>query len=225
MSDTRWLEIKAAAAELGKAPRTVRRWRSKHNPPAGLFKPGTGRRLLVDVDLLRAWAESMGLLDREPDGGGPRLTPNPPAASDPPPPAEPDPEEQARIEEDARRRREEEDERALQRMLDAGEDPEKLLALNPEDVRRIARVVELRKKLAEVARQERQNAEHADQLVPRAEVLRWFAAEVAKVHAAFAALPGVLAQRLAGATYEQAYDAIDAELRHVLTSLSEVPDL
>lgn len=215
--ETRWLTLRAAAADLGKSERTLRRWRDEHGAGAiaGLWKPGTGKRKLVDVEMLQRWAEAKGLMDREPDGGGRSEQAEAEPAPDP-----------AAIEAEAKRRALEEDKAALRRMLAAGDDPDKLLALNPEDVRRIQRVVRLRKDLAEVERKERENAKASADLVLMADVRAWFGQQVQGVHAAFRAAPGAWAPLLVDTDYEHAYEVLERELRHVLESLaSEVPPL
>lgn len=90
----------------------------------------------------------------------------------------------------------------------------------PEDVAEFVRRLNAEIKRLEVRRRERIEREAEGELVPLADVRRFWAGQVEAVKARHRALPGLLAPRLAGRPRAEVYEVLEAELHALLAALA-----
>lgn len=81
-----------------------------------------------------------------------------------------------------------------------------------EDLRALGALVNVQIKQLEVRKRERQEREAEGELVPLADVQRWWTSQIQALTTALEALPGRIATEAAGRPYEEVYSAAEREV-------------
>ncbi len=188
---SRWVAMGAAAAELRKSPRSIRRWRDREvAPPCALFDPPEGKVKAIDVEGLTWWASGQGLLEHSQEDGRPTdlevLTREEVA-----PPAYIAPEQSAAavakvegltIEEVAALRAAGLDDDAIARA-----------SLDPRLLKRAGAAARTRKDEADAKKKETENLQRAGKLVHISDVMNAFQKQATMVHNSRTWFPGKVA--------------------------------
>jgi putative ubiquitin-RnfH superfamily antitoxin RatB of RatAB toxin-antitoxin module len=199
----------AAAEALGKNRKTLQRWAKKPGCPLGADG-------LVDVEELRAWAVAAGLMERSQESGPRTGVERALAEAAEVAPAAPEVRKAAA---------------AVERIEVTGEAAKLLEALEADDrvallrqglgadpklLKRLEAMGKARKELADAIRVELANQARRRELLPAAEVRRFWSGQIELVKGHFQALPGKLGPKLVGRTIDEVMATIEDELRSLL---------
>lgn len=208
----------AAADALGKARKTLQRWRKREGAP--FDAAGT-----VDVDDLRAWATAQGLLDRTQDDGPrtevERLTVHQGGA--PPKPVAAPSASAGRSRSVAPLDDLTDDDRKALEALVAG-DAHALIDLaakvDADLLRRLAAMGKTRQALADADRREIENRKARAEVVAIDDVRRFWAWQRQVVTGAFHGLPGKVSQEITQQPYDVVFGVLERELHELLETLA-----
>lgn len=215
--------IVAAAAALGKPRKTLARWRDRDGA-RGFYRNG------VDVDELRAWAVETKRLERRQDDGRPteieRLTAGAVGPQAPGSGTHVPPNDSARTSALGLDALTEDDQRALAALVSGNREQLVELAakVTPELLRRLSAMGRARSELADAERRELENKARRGELLPKAEVVATWRAQVEIVRAGFQSLPGKVTSSLAaadeGGRWGVLVEVLERELHQLLEAFA-----